>query len=129
MNPPASRHAIAQEKDRAALAARQQFLADLHATFDTPPGQATLRRLRAAAGLPVPAGPWGAAVPARRCFLPSPSGGGACPYLAAAAEGRRSLVEDLENWLAEPREGIAPPAVTGGPSKPRPARKRRDPAP
>jgi len=127
MNPSSQRpHAIAQEKDRAA--ARAAFLADLHSTFDSPPGQAVLRYLRAAAGLPVPAGPWGPAIPARRCFVPTAAGAGACPYLAAAAEGRRSLVDDLESWLAEPREGIAPPAVTGGPAKKRAPRKRRDPA-
>lgn len=127
MNPPQSRHAL-QEKER--QAARAAVLADLHAVFDSPPGQAVIRTLRAAAGLPVPAGPWGPAIPARRVFVPS-STGVACPYLAAAAEGRRSLVEDLESWLAEPREGHAPPAVTGGPAAPRPARKRarRDPAP
>lgn len=112
MNP--RHHAIAQKENSAA--ARTGFLADLHATFDTPPGQASLRALRAAAGLPVPAGPWGPAIPARRGFVPTAAGAGACPYLAAAVEGRRSLVEDLESWLAEPREGIAPPAVTGGPS-------------
>jgi hypothetical protein len=118
MNPNPRQNAIAQEKDRAA--ARAGFLADLHATFDTPAGKAVLRALRAAAGLSVPAGPWGPAVPARRGFVPTAAGSGACPYLAAAVEGRRSLVEDLESWLAEPREGIAPPGITGGPRVKRP---------
>lgn len=125
MNPNPRPHAIAQEKERAA--ARSAFLSDLHATFDTPPGQATLRALRAAAGLPVPAGPWGPAIPARRGFVPTAAGSGACPYLAAAVEGRRSLVEDLESWLAEPREGIAPPGITGGPGTKRPRGKRAAP--
>ena len=125
MNPTTRPDAQSQEKARAA--ARSGLLADLHATFDTPPGQAVLRALRAAAGLPVPAGPWGSAIPARRGFVPTAAGSGACPYLAAATEGRRSLVEDLESWLAEPREGIAPPAVAGGPITKRIPGKRSSP--
>lgn len=125
MNPTPRPHAIAQEKERAAQ--RAAFLSDLHATFDTPAGAVVLRALRAAAGLAVPAGPWGPAIPARRGFVPTASGG-ACPYIAAAFEGRRSIVEDLESWLAEPREGIAPPAVHGGPVTKR-ARGKRGPAP
>lgn len=126
MNPTPRPHAIAQEKERAA--ARSAFLSDLHATFDSPAGQAVLRALRAAAGLPVPAGSWGPAIPARRGFVPTGPGTGACPYIAAAFEGRRSIVEDLESWLAEPREGIAPPGITGGPVTKR-ARGKRTPAP
>ena len=125
MNPNTRPDAQSQEKARAA--ARAGFLADLHATFGTPCGAAVLRALRAAAGLPVPAGPWGAAIPARRGFVPLAAGSGACPYLAAATEGRRSLVEDLESWLAEPREGVAPPAITGGPLTKRLPGKRAAP--
>lgn len=90
----------ASEKNKQIAEARRDFYLSLSRTFDTPDGKRTLEWLHAAAATRKPA------------FIP----GDRDPYAAAARDGRKSLVWEIEANLEEARQSYGAKPDTGKPS-------------
>lgn len=94
-----------QKADSDPTGRRSEILSAFRTTFTSSTGAECLTILRASTGHGKPS------------FLPPPGGGALDPYAAAFRDGRKSVIDEIDAYLAHPEdESKAEPKATGKPA-------------